>query len=616
MVTTTARGTPRGAFTARQRCQDDDGQRHKRRGGPRLPSSTSRPFCVNLLFWILEICLLTRWRAARLSCEHSWSPLQATTAADAFVLQHLKSRRPGIAPSHQRTGPAAPVLSSMAVPLEGVAISGVSREEWRVIQPALEYACSSWQPQESSPIEDDTCSVDFDNLIHIPHPVTEYNLPIGVTGRVLLLESSHLPANDDNQPVLEELQTQFSQAIDQILFSENSLVKQPVLIAIEQRQPLDPVATALDEHSRCISRITHALACYIDEFGLTDPIPFTTRTQSLAQNAQSTLQPQQSPLMPSMHIEVDGAWVHSAAHDSDESGIRESVWDTSSVLIYDNVLSDDLRSRLLDVVLGRNGKESPTWNDAVEGPDPRRWERGKLADVPHHHEDDDDTGSSESGGYGLTDAAVDDLCSQQHGPIHEFESTILSAIFPGAIVSRLPQAVFGPDISPLTANAPIHLDVFEPHIDADPHLTPPSPWTDVYGRYPNRSRGKPKFMSCLVYLNDYWDCQNWGAPTRIWDVPSGQTYDIEARPGRIVLMDQDITHSVVAPMASAGACRPRYSLVWKLIVHPTTFMQNMRLNSDTFRSFGNGVDETKERVAPIQIVLQSAVKDEERIRGY
>ena len=39
------------------------------------------------------------------------------------------------------------------------------------------------------------------------------------------------------------------------------------------------------------------------------------------------------------------------------------------------------------------------------------------------------------------------------------------------------------------------------------------------------------------------------------------------KPGRLVLMDQDITHAVSAPNAEAGS-RPRYSLVCKLVLHP------------------------------------------------
>ena len=141
-------------------------------------------------------------------------------------------------------------------------------------------------------------------------------------------------------------------------------------------------------------------------------------------------------------------------------------------------------------------------------------------------------------------------------------------------MTRLPEAVFGSTVSPLTANAPTSQDTFQYHIDGDPNLTPPSPWTDIYGRYPNRIQGKPRFMSCLLYLNDEWH-DDWGAPTRFLDLPTDQYYEVLPRPGRCVLMDQDVTHTVVAPNESAGRNRPRYSLVWKLVLHPKVVDQDM-----------------------------------------
>jgi hypothetical protein len=96
----------------------------------------------------------------------------------------------------------------------------------------------------------------------------------------------------------------------------------------------------------------------------------------------------------------------------------------------------------------------------------------------------------------------------------------------------------------------------------------------VYGRYTNRLQGKARFMSCLVYLNDEWNYDDWGAPTRCLDVATDTPYDVQPKPGRVMLMDQDITHTVVAPESAAGK-RPRYSLVWKLVLHPRTSNQDM-----------------------------------------
>ena len=91
---------------------------------------------------------------------------------------------------------------------------------------------------------------------------------------------------------------------------------------------------------------------------------------------------------------------------------------------------------------------------------------------------------------------------------------------------------------------------------------------------PIDANGKPRFMSVLVYLNEEWNCDAWGAPTRFLDVATDTAFDVQAIPGRVVIMDQDITHSVVAPFEAAGK-RPRYSLVWKLILHPKQHGQDM-----------------------------------------
>lgn len=69
-----------------------------------------------------------------------------------------------------------------------------------------------------------------------------------------------------------------------------------------------------------------------------------------------------------------------------------------------------------------------------------------------------------------------------------------------AVVTRMSTAVLGDEITPLAANAPVSSDgdIFSWHIDADPMLLPPSPWTDVYGLAPNRAPGRPRFVTALI----------------------------------------------------------------------------------------------------------------------
>jgi hypothetical protein len=301
----------------------------------------------------------------------------------------------------------------------------------------------------------------------------------------------------------------------------------------------------------------------VQEYGLRTPLQTQHFDKKVAQENQSAF-------VPSLHIEIDGDHVQNVHSPG-------THFDTSTVLVFDNLLVDNtLRSRLLDVVLGKPSKGDGAdvvhvWDDARNGPDPTRWCHGGLLDIPDDSHEEFDGGPC----WGLRDDAVIDICYNDHPAITEFESK-LDYLFKDFVVTRLPQAVMGASVSPLTANAPTAGDIFDYHIDGDPFSSSPSLWTDIYGKYPNRSLGKPRFVSCLLYLNNDWNADIFGAPTRLWDPPTEMTYDvIPAPPGRCVIMDQDISHTVVAPNAAAGRL-PRYSLVWKLILHPKVQGQPMK----------------------------------------
>jgi hypothetical protein len=79
--------------------------------------------------------------------------------------------------------------------------------------------------------------------------------------------------------------------------------------------------------------------------------------------------------------------------------------------------------------------------------------------------------------------------------------------------------------------------------------------------------GKPRLVSVLVYLNSSWPL-NFGAETTFLDPASDTGITVRPRPGRLIIMDQDIMHRVNA--AAPAANHPRYSLVWKLIVLDTS----------------------------------------------
>jgi hypothetical protein len=427
-------------------------------------------------------------------------------------------------------------LEAAAPFIQGVAAAGISKEELKLLEQAFIFAC-----------QDQLVGFSLDNVSLLPEPASQ-SVP-GSTGRVLLLTRTGVP--DDE---VDDLVGAISNEIDELLYASSSsssslsedhnghatttLLTQPILLAIE--------ATAPTLRADLVRFMNDLVARSVETYEMAVSLP--------RKNDETESHATKPP--PTARLEVDGAMVVAST--------GQEFWDTSSVLVFDNVVTDDLRKRLLDVVVGRSDYEDDPWDCTKDGPDPRRWVRGGLIDIP------DQEGQP---CWGLTDEAIDDLCLH-HDAFEEFE-TILSGLFPNFTVSRLTEAVLGDAVSPMTANAATVGDIFAYHIDGDPNMTPPSPWTDVYGRYPNRESGKPRFVSCLVYLNEEWK-NEWGAPTRFLDVASDTHYDIQPKPGRCVVMDQDVTHSVVAPNEAAGK-RPRYSLVWKLILHPKVHNQFMSM---------------------------------------
>ena len=99
--------------------------------------------------------------------------------------------------------------------------------------------------------------------------------------------------------------------------------------------------------------------------------------------------------------------------------------------------------------------------------------------------------------------------------------------------------------------------------------------------YSKDKKSLKQFKTFLKHLNKEWKSKEWGAPTIFLDIPTNTSYEVYPKPGRIVIMDQDCSHTVVAPNIEAGIKRPRYSLVWKLILHPKVEGQSMNLTDDS-----------------------------------
>jgi len=274
-----------------------------------------------------------------------------------------------------------------------------------------------------------------------------------------------------------------------------------------------------------------------------------------------------------VNAELDGLYVSDGIGDVSEcvdrsTGAEQGAsqrWDTSALVAFDSVVDDELRAALLKLLVGNRG-----W-DPEEGPDIEKWERGTFSDTAMQ------SGRKRGAGWGLRKRALIELCGepprrQTPRAIVELQSRLCKLIADAnagkgeVIVCRMPP-VYGDDVLPLAANAPVAEDgdMYSWHIDADPYALPSSSWTDCFGRYLNRCPGRPRFVSALVYLSPKWH-EDWGGPTRFLDPPSGEVLSIYPKPGRLVLMDQDISHSVTAPRKAAGR-RPRYSLVLKLVLH-------------------------------------------------
>lgn len=425
--------------------------------------------------------------------------------------------------------------------VRAIAASGLVDSEIELVHGFIAEAISSTDWEEFDE-RFEKINMEFDNDLSSLSINPAITTVVGATGSAMILSIGDQLKEEGFDEIIQYV---VSQALDQQLYSqEQTVLKQPILVSVEQDDDLADV----DLEERLTSIVQEQVSIY--EMAMSLPISTNPALP-------------ESDLTPAVQVELDGDFVTDVTS-------QEQVWDTSSVLVFDKLVSDDLRKRLLDVTLGgTNGNGG--WDDVQKGPNPERWLRGGLIDIPDEV-DEEEVAPTQRTSWGLSDEAIDDICFHHHDAIQEFEC-ILTQLFPQFVVTRLPEAVFGDTVSPLTANAPTFNDDFSVHIDGDPNQTPPSPWTDVYGRYPNRIRGKPRFMSCLLYLNDEWK-EEWGAQTQFLDLPTDKMYSVDPVPGRCVLMDQDCSHTIVAPGAKAGK-RPRYSLVWKLILHPREVHQDM-----------------------------------------
>ena len=222
------------------------------------------------------------------------------------------------------------------------------------------------------------------------------------------------------------------------------------------------------------------------------------------------------------------------------------IGDGKAVVVLDGLVSGPQRAALLELLRGANSDPTPP---------PERWDRLTS----------DGAGLPPS--WGLRQTLLRRLETHPPRAVLEVQSQ-LCALYPEYDIMHMPTFESGTHSrTSFVANAPTYGDCFQWHVDADPMQALPNVvWNQRYGSgYANGEAGKPLFVSLIVYLDAQWDC-SWDAETLFTEATRGVGLQVQPRPGRAVLMHQDVLHRVSTPSLLAG--RPRYSLVWKLVFVP------------------------------------------------
>lgn len=246
----------------------------------------------------------------------------------------------------------------------------------------------------------------------------------------------------------------------------------------------------------------------------------------------------------SMNVRLDGCIVP----DTGNIGARVSY---SHVVVFDDFVDSASRGALLGHLV-----------DDTKG-------SIKLRDEWWDRQTADMDGSKPT--WGVTNACITAMYQQQQQAIIEIQSR-LAKVYPEFDIAFMPEDCIqsnsqGGNCASTLVNAAVEGDTFVYHVDADPtSFQSESAWTQEYGDYFNGEPGKPLFVSLIMYLNDDWKLND-AAETLILDTATDTGVYIRPKPGRVVLMHQDIIHRLSSP--SSLACgKPRLSIVWKLIFIP------------------------------------------------
>lgn len=236
-----------------------------------------------------------------------------------------------------------------------------------------------------------------------------------------------------------------------------------------------------------------------------------------------------------LNVTLDGCIVPSSAE-----GVRV---DTAHCCALDGLADDEVCASIRERLCGAGGAQPPA----------ELWEP-RTADSPDAQHT-----------FGLRDEAMRELERSPPEGVLELQSR-LALLYSDHVVCHPPllNSSGATVCGRFVANAAVHGDTFQWHLDADPSSLPPSEWTAAHGSYTNRERGKPLFVSCILYLDADWP-DDFEAETHFLDRQTSTGFFVRPKCGRVVMMDSDLTHRLSPPSSRAG--RPRFSLVWKVRLH-------------------------------------------------
>ena len=293
------------------------------------------------------------------------------------------------------------------------------------------------------------------------------------------------------------------------------------------------------------------------------------------------------------------AWTHVGGTENEKSKTRE---DRSAVVVLDGIVGESLRAALLAEItepgwnhLNATAPPTSKWardtNDGVNGDEEDEEDASSSATTFQEDDEDGDENTHKKKSWGLTAESIETV---KNSRCSKTFLSRLASLYPEYAVRLMPCDALEPEgvpggmslmfgngndddddgeegnsrIATVVGNAAVSGDQFQWHLDMDPgSLDASAPFTERFGRYVNRSFGRPLFVSALVYLNGpaLWT-PDMNAETLVLDPGTGTGVFIRPGPGRVLLMDQDALHRVSPP--SRAAKIPRYSLVFKLCFYP------------------------------------------------